>query len=215
MKNIKQYQWATHQPLIKVALDLYKPDFILELGIGENSTPIFSKYVNSGTCTYVGVENDKDWIALMQKSCPFLNFIYHNVLPITGSIPFSKLTVSQKVSLFEYYKNLNIPVLQNSNNLLFVDQYASTRALSINILMDKFDVLIVHDVEPKAYKFYMYNKIDFTGYDLHILESPTTSTLLVERKGKGTDAIKEAINKYLIEFKKEHSVTMQLKKFVP
>ena len=41
---MQEYEWSTHQPLIRAVMEQYKPTFVLELGCGDNSTPIFLEY---------------------------------------------------------------------------------------------------------------------------------------------------------------------------
>ena len=48
------YAWSSHQPVIRMALKVFKPKFILELGIGRYSTPIFLKE----KCEKAFIEND-------------------------------------------------------------------------------------------------------------------------------------------------------------
>jgi len=44
MKIVEDYGWSTHRPLIQAILDAFSPQFVLELGMGVYSTPIFMDY---------------------------------------------------------------------------------------------------------------------------------------------------------------------------
>ena len=48
------YEWATHQSVIRAAMEVYKPQYILELGPGVYSTPVFLEY----NLLYDCIEND-------------------------------------------------------------------------------------------------------------------------------------------------------------
>jgi len=57
-------------PYYKGYVDLYKPKFVLELGIGYYSTPLFKNM------EYSGVENSREWIDLLGDG---LNIAHHDL----------------------------------------------------------------------------------------------------------------------------------------
>lgn len=181
------FEWATHQPLIRAVMDIYKPKFVLELGIGLYSTPVFFEYRTE----YLGIENNKEWIDEMGKK--YINsFIYHDLGEITEGTGYSELTEKQKQEIVSFYQKLNIygPGLR----LLFVDQFTSCRTISINTLKDKFDLIIYHDSE--SIEVNRYDLIDFTGFRRYILKTnKTCTTLMVKEK-----QLNETIQPYIKVF---------------
>lgn len=165
------YEWSTHQPLIRAVLESYKPKFILELGAGEFSTPIF---IDEGI-NFLSVENNKEWIEKLQEEYK-IKVLFHD-LGIEENIHYNRLTAFQKAEIERFYKSICIPPWRP--NLLFVDQYMSCRAISINTLRDKFDLIIYHDSEEVEVN--RYDLIDKRGFEFNTLKTPKTSTTLMSR----------------------------------
>ena len=179
----KEWIWASHQPLIKGVLELYDPKFVLELGIGENSTPLFH---GRG---YLGIENNEEWIKEIHKKY-YMQIIHHDL-------------DKQTISLEQYYKEIIIP--NESPRLLFVDNYESCRMIAINTLRDKFDFIIFHDCEPEpGARINRYNMINSEGFNVYFLKTSANWTGLMIRNDKGFDELLKAVNPYIKEFKKDH-----------
>lgn len=183
----KGYQSSTHQPLLRAVLKAYNPRFVLELGVGDYSTPILS---NSGA-VYLGVENDKEWI----ERFPGLNIIHH-------SVSFNNETNLRSIpqeawNLSNYYSLISIP--PDRPNLLFVDNWTACRMLAINALKDRFDLIIYHDCQPKNTLTYNYNGINHADFSVKYLTSPTSWTALMYREDKELD-IQPFIDEYLNEW---------------
>lgn len=179
----KSWQWASHQPLIKGVLELYQPKFVLELGIGENSTPLFSGI------NYMGIENNIEWIEHIRKKYN-IEIIWHNLDRQIGS-------------LSDYYSSLSFPF--QSPKLLFVDNYESCRMIAINTLRDKFDFIIFHDCEPEpGARINHYDMINSEGFNVYFLKTVTNWTGLMVKNDKGFDILSEIVNPFIVEFKKQH-----------
>lgn len=194
------YAWSTHQPLIRAIMELYKPTFVLELGIGNNSTPVLLEY----TAKILSIENDLEWINVIKKTYEKIDVIHHNLENITVNTLLNNLNAEQKKKIIDYYTNLEFPQLKP--NFLFVDQYASCRALSINSLGEKFDFIMYHDCDPTGYNANQYSLINIKGYNTYYLKTPTTWTAVMIKKeiDKGFKELSNIINSHIIIYKKNH-----------
>jgi len=185
MINKKTFQWATHQPLIKGVLDLYDPGFVLELGIGEYSTPLFLKY------KYLGIENNPDWVTHIKEKYTKLELIHHDL-------------DKQEGTLQEYYNSISVP---NVPGLLFVDNYESCRMIAINTLRDKFDLIIFHDCEPgPGARINRYSMINSEGFNTYFLKTSANWTGVMVRKviDKGFTELSKYVNPYVNSFISDH-----------
>jgi hypothetical protein len=183
----KGYQSSTHQPLLRAVIKAYKPQFILELGIGDYSTPILS----GAGAAYLGIENDNEWI----KRFPGLDIIHH---PVNFGLSDNLRSVpNELIGLHNYYCGISIP--SDKPNLLFVDNWTACRMIAINSLSDRFDLIIYHDCQPKNIPTYNYNGINHAGFGVKYLTSPTSWTGLMYREDKELD-IQPFIDEYLKEW---------------
>ena len=179
----KTWQWASHQPLIRGVLDLYNPQFILELGIGENSTPLFAGR------NYHGIENNPEWIDLVKQL--FDVKITHHDLD------------KQVTPLADYYNSIALPEV--FPRLLFVDNYESCRTIAINALSDKFDLILFHDCEPEpGARVNHYQMINSTNFTVYFLKTPANWTGLMVRDDFGFADLLKAVNPHINKFRKEH-----------
>lgn len=175
-----QWAWASHQPVIASLLELYKPNFVFESGIGLYSTPLFTDVE-----TYIGVESDAKWIAKVKEVLPELNVIHHN-LDINIAERWYNLTSQQKYNIVEFYSEL--PELLHLNRkgikLLFVDGYTCTRMYAIKTLWKYFDVIIYHDSrQRKIYGYDHLNVEGFTSYEAVTSIHANTGVFLKEDVG--------------------------------
>jgi hypothetical protein len=194
------YEWSTHQPLIRATMELYKPAFVLELGIGNNSTSVLLEY----TTKLLSIENNLEWINIIKNKYEKINVIYHNLGNITVDTLLKNLNEEQKKKIIEYYRKLEFPQLKP--NFLFVDQYASCRTLSINSLGEKFDFVMYHDCDPTGYDANQYSLINIKGYNTYHLKTPTTWTALMIKKeyDKGYKELNDIITPYIKIYKNNH-----------
>jgi hypothetical protein len=193
------WDWKTHQPLIRAAMELYVPKFILELGVGINSTPIFLEYKSK----YRGIDNDPEWIKHIEEICN-VPIIFHDLGKDINIATYRKdLSQGKQEEIYYYYTGLKIPALKP--NLLFVDQFTCNRVLSINALSKRFDMIIYHDCNPNWIAEYDYNLIGKEGFITYELRTSLTWTGFMIRKelDKGFDSLKKAIephiNKFVVE----------------
>lgn len=199
--NNSYYGWfrdistTTHLPLVGAALEVFKPKFILELGIGYYSTGIFNSYIKEfPSCGYLGVENDISWIKQLKSSYPELFFAYHDLGSVSTFMPLSSLSPYRKDLIIDYYKSIALPTV--CPRLLFVDNYGSCRAMSINALRDRFDLIIMHDCEPVGVYFHGYDKINTEGFTMYYLKTNLSWTMLMVRSGMENASIYEIIKTY-------------------
>lgn len=183
---------ATHVPLIRLVLGLYRPQFIMELGVGWYSTPVFDNYVkyNEG-CTYEGIENDSNWIADVKVSCPAANILFHDLGDVDIKMTWRELSQYKKDLIGDYYRDLPIP--ESRPNLLFVDNYGACRVVAFNALKDKFAFVIIHDCEMAGASFYHYDKLDTSEFNIYYLKNNLSWTALMVRKGMDESGIADAI----------------------
>ncbi|MCJ7447908.1 MAG: hypothetical protein MUO72_09455 [Bacteroidales bacterium] len=197
MEIVDSYQWSSHQPLIKAVMELYVPKFVLELGIGIYSTPVFLEY----DIKHLGVESNKEWIDHIQGIYKGINVLYHDVGEITIGMRLKELTESQKAEICFYYTNIKIPDLKP--NLLFVDQYISCRTMSINMIGEKFDIVIYHDCEPAGIIAYDYNLIDVKGFNTYYLKTTGswTAIMIKQEIDKGFNELQRIIIPIIEKYK--------------
>jgi hypothetical protein len=188
------FNWSTHQPLIMAAMELYTPKFVLELGIGEFSTPLFKQRAPE----LLSVENNQEWIAHMKTRYPELHIIHHDLKgKIHIGTPLTELTKADRLQLFEFYLRLPIPP---GRKLLFCDQYTATRTISIIALKDRFDLIIYHDSEEAP--LYDYDLINTFGFNSYILKSPVSWTTMMVRKtiDKGPELLRINLKDRILEY---------------
>lgn len=186
------YEWATHQPVIRAAMEIYKPKYVLELGPGVYSTPIFLEYDSLYSC----IENDAAWIDYLKERYD-LDVIYHDLGNISADITFDELNFEQKKRIIMYYSAIKIP--KEHPRLLFVDQYCACRVLSINTLRGEFDVIIYHDSELKVNRFDQVMNNGFIRYQLTTERNFTTLMTKMNRP-----EIETAIIPYIETFMREY-----------
>jgi hypothetical protein len=186
-------QWASHKPLTKSIMEFYKPKFVLELGVGNFSTPELLKEND-----YLGIENDIKWIDTIKNKSNTIHLLHHDLgNDVQISTKYQSLSQNQINEFVKFYNDIHIPNVEPK--LLFVDQFTCVRTLSLNALGNKFDIIIYHDSEPSGIKWYNYDLInlkDFKKY--HLKTDIVWTTLLI----KNLDPkIIDVINKNINEFK--------------
>jgi len=158
------WDWKTHQPMIRAAIELYSPKFVLELGMGTFSTPLFLEY----SMEFLSIENDIEWWNYMRDHYKFKSIFHPLDDGITIGTRLFQLNPIQKWRFFHYYEDLKLPEIRPS--LLFVDQWTCNRTMSINALKPRFDIIIYHDCQPPGgIEEYEYNLINFEGFNVYFL----------------------------------------------
>ena len=56
MELDRSYAWSTHRPLLQSLVSTLKPKYILELGMGVHSTPIFIEEIGVWYCSIRGAK---------------------------------------------------------------------------------------------------------------------------------------------------------------
>jgi len=173
----RQWYWTTHRALLQTMMKFFNPEFIVEMGMGEYSTPLFMDFEPN---KYLGIENDIEWFDHMKGTVPDKYQVELHTLPDSVTIKtFPKeLTDEQRGKIVEYYLNLGsrIDKVQATNKFLFVDHFTCARAIAINILGKHFDLIAYHDCEPAGvtwYEYYFneYLKNDYNHYELQTPKS--------------------------------------------
>lgn len=195
------YAWSTHQPLIKAVLKAYDPQFILELGIGYFSTPLFRKH----ECEKMFIENEKAWI---DKTG--IDAIWHELPVKSQDVPVHDVSAEVKRAIFNYYQDLKEKLLLKPHpSLLFVDNYSCCRAIAINNLFPVFDIILYHDSEPQSIgrnDYYFVDKIE-KDFDHFNLETPKTWTsAFVSKRLKPVQLISIA-QQFIREYEIEHGIS--------
>lgn len=211
MKVERNFDWSTHQPLIRAILKEFAPKFVLELGAGIFSTPLFFSLKET---EILSVENDKDWVEYLQQELELpknAKLIHHDLGHTNWGIKFSKLTPVQKTRLFEYYVLMGVQVFHKPGpRLLFVDQVACSRNLSINILAEHFDFIIYHDCEivGRTANEYRFNGYLSNNYEHYILKSPSTWTgmFVKHEKDLGKVMFDSLLKPFLVDYCKEYGL---------
>ena len=185
--NVREdWQVESYRPAIKAALEIYKPSFILELGVGFYSTPLFP---DKG---YLGIESDPDWFAEIIRRFPDKHFIQHELPGLHHLTRLFELSEKQKKDIFDYYNDLFIP---KRRSLLFVDNYSCCRSIAINALRDKFDVVIFHDCQPDAWHVNGYDTIDPKGIQ-YLTTNDNWTGIIGDVSSSVQPYIKEFIKQY-------------------
>jgi hypothetical protein len=193
---MKDWSWATHQPLIQMVRKLHNPTQVLESGIGLYSTPLLKDIPD-----YLGIENDPEWILTVKGEYPKLNILYHDLGDIQKADRYRNLNTLQKSKIFLFY--LRLRITPSENNLLFVDGYACTRSALMNFFKSKFDLIIFHDVNPGAYQSaYEYNRVNNYGFSVYFLKSGSSWTgfMVKKEKDKGFYLYQDTLQPFIKEF---------------
>lgn len=154
----KNFNYGSHKPILKAIIDIYSSQSCLELGMGTNSTPILYNKVPQ----LISIENDKIWLkAMKRKLQPRKNFItlWHE-LPNYINIKTKPNDIKPKIknNAQNFYHNIVDTFLSSKLDLLFVDQFACLRTISLKIFYKHFDIIIIHDTQPSANHLYDYHE---------------------------------------------------------
>jgi hypothetical protein len=161
----KDYAVSTHQPLIKLMAETYKPTFIMELGIGIYSTPLLMSF----KAKKLFVESSLEWIEYMKPHTKKEEVIYHAVKNEHHGCAVPEPLAKE---IKDYYKELSKRV-PDGLNMLFVDNYSCCRTIAIQTLQNCFDIIVYHDCEPEGARVNGY-KFDLPNHDNFVLHTPKT-----------------------------------------
>lgn len=187
MSPKKQFKWSSHNPVIMTALDLLQPDFVLELGVGNFSTPLL---LGSQAKMIWHVENDRPWLDHVQQTFNIdsrSHFRYHDISDrVNKSTAWSSLPPDLQATQHAYYENLAAEVSRVDMHvrLLFVDHFTCVRTLAINHLAPQFDWVIYHDAEtPEVYEYHKIDSTLFDSFDHYVLQTASSWTGMLIRRG--------------------------------
>lgn len=192
MEKQLAWQWASHAPILKALVSAVDFSLIVELGCGENSTPIFAK----SSANLICVENNCDWLSHIRtllEGRQNTDFRAHILdAPIEIGTKAFELSVSQRSSIEAFYRELLHNLSRLTPSLLFVDQYTCCRSISINILNTAFDVIAYHDCEPAGIPWYTYSfdRAVTEAFDHYYYKTPEVWTGVFMRRGMGVDLAK-------------------------
>lgn len=205
MKIHEHYGWQTHTPMIKAVLDICSPKYILELGSGFHSTPLF---LQSGAKVTV-IENSLEWYEEIKKTLNPPDYRLHEINE-SNETNYQDISKSKRVEIIDYYLSL-IPEIESNDGfrLLFVDQFTCNRIISINELYSYFDAVIYHDCQPT--QCYNYDLIYAPGYTMIMSAIPNSWTGLL-LKSLNRDII-DRLDMYVREFCITHGINESMDKF--
>jgi hypothetical protein len=215
MDKLPDGGWGSHKPLLQALIDVFKPYYIMELGIGIYSTPILS----GGCVKYVGVEQDLCWIKKI-LSLPELQSI--QVLRHESDIKvdqrFEDMPIGQIDSVVEFYtmlKNSVIELQPSEHSMLFVDNYTGCRTLAINTMFDGFDIICYHDSEAVQWYNYKFNAILKDNYDHYTLMTNGIGTSVFIKKSLSdlSAQLKDAIQPIIKSYAEENNIHVELINF--
>lgn len=172
METQYDWRWSTHQPLHKLLLEEFRPQFIMELGAGMYSTPLF---IDHNPQKFICIENDKKWLdMIVNKLNPRKEYdmIFDDLGPDIDLGTFRKNISKDKLNeIIDYYVKVCEDVITYSiyPKLLFVDNFTCCRSAAVNNLSKGFDIITYHDCQPAGiswyeYYFESYLKNEFSHY---------------------------------------------------
>lgn len=183
---------ATHRPLIRLVLNNFSPKFVMELGIGWYSTPLFGDYCATyPDCQYRGIENERKWMMDIQAECQQLNITHHDLGDAATVATWDELSQYMKDTIIDYYSELPIP--DSKPRLLFIDNYRSCRVTAFNTLRDKFDFIIIHDCELSGAFYNNYDRLDTSAFNSYYLKNNLSWAVLLIRRGIDDSGVDDAI----------------------
>ena len=215
----KEWEWATHRPLIQLMLQEYQPELVVELGVGINSTPLFLDYPYK---ELLCIDNNKEWVELMQDQYAFegtASILFHDLGDDTiyMGTKVHEISDEQKVKNFEYYVALREQIKERVlyPKLLFVDNYTSLRALAINTLGHLFDIIIYHDCQYVGISWYNYKFQEYLQKDFNFLLLTSSSSwsgcFIRKTLDYDIEVLRDHIQPFVAEFCKENNIETSMR----
>lgn len=148
-------EYGTFLPSLKMAVEKLQPTSILELGMGESSTPYLHELAKSGI-KIMSYDNNPDWFKRYMHCFKIENHsgICH------PSIPY--------------------PVYEHSYDIALIDHApGENRRLDIMRLIDRVKVFVIHDTQPEADKYgYFFSLVwPHFSYIAHSTENGIRTTV--------------------------------------
>lgn len=118
--------YGTFLPVLKIAVEELKPNSVLELGMGDNSSPYFHQLAIDGV-SVMSYDNNPEWFAkyVDMFSAPNHSGICHPEVPY--------------------------PVYHKAYDIALIDHApGERRRVDMLRLLDRVKVFVVHDTQPSA-----------------------------------------------------------------
>jgi len=204
-----EWEWSTHRPIIQMVLSYFNPKYIVELGSGNFSTPLFVEHNVHTKC----IESEYEWYVHSKNKYPDLDIVYHkNPGEMTIYTKIHELTGEQRTEITDFYQKLLIIAEKEvaHPSLLFVDQFNCGRTISINTLFSVFDIILYHDAQPEGIVWHSYYFDDriWADFDHFILKSKISHTGMFIRKTMNYDfdRMKEIIQPFIDVYCRENTM---------
>lgn len=207
--------WGSHKPLLQSLIEIFKPYFIMELGIGSFSTPILSKQC----VKYVGIEQDLLWIEKILSLPELKNInILHHATDIKIEQRFEDLSLTQIGNLIMFYTILKGSVFTfkiDGYSMLFVDNYTGCRTVAIDTMYDAFDIICYHDSEAVEYYSYNFSEKIEKNYCHYTLTTDIIGTSVFIKKSLKhlSSQLENTIKPYIFQYAKENNMDVNLINF--
>jgi len=177
MKNIKEYKWGSHIPVLQTIMDIFNPNNILELGMGRYSTPLLYQYNKQLT----SIETNLNWFQTVKhtlKEGGNFKPIYHDINLHTYT-KFNEISKDTKQECINFYKSF----IPSNLDLLFVDHISGLRSNTILSLLRRFKFIVYHDAEQiDKYNYSSLSKENTKDY-IHIInKTPIVHTGILIHK---------------------------------
>jgi len=150
--------YNSHRPFLKIALQNVSRGTIIELGMGEGSTPIFSEAAKEQERKFISYENNPDWY----KKMAYLHSPYNSLKFVT-----------------DWNK-----VILEPCHILFIDHApGERRKVDIERFKGVAEIIIVHDTETEAeYVYGMTEILSRFKYRIDLQQKGMPRTTIVSDK---------------------------------
>jgi hypothetical protein len=148
--------WGSHQALLKSVLKVLKPEYNVECGCGDYSTPYLievSKFLTT-------IEHDPGWATKIQSQ--------HSPIPkhqwlvkrfrAKNQTRIDELPSGEFRRIMEWYKFLGTGL--NEFDFLFVDTFTACRVPAVLGLGHLAKYIMIHDLEPPGPEVYEWKRLD-------------------------------------------------------
>lgn len=138
--------WGSHVPVHKALFKTYEVTGVLELGAGYYSTKMFFDSCNKVT----SIETDGEWVNKLQQTIKQDDrhqlVLHEDASHIGRSVRRAKIDTDTLKSVVTFWKKY----IDKDMNYLFIDCISSLRLEAVEKLRNKFDIIVMHDVNPKG-----------------------------------------------------------------
>ena len=132
-----------------------------------------------------------------------VSITYHDLGGIDRVTTWDELSTAQRIEIQKYYVEIAFGLNGIQPKLLFVDGFACTRKIAIEMLKGCFDVIVYHDSQPKRGTNvfgHKYNQSPESGFTKYHLKTMRNWTSVMVKEDKGLTVLKESVAPYIKEF---------------